>query len=583
MRKVNLVKNPSAEVDTWGTQNASRGTDQAWLGGASYKFSLTNPGAGDPTYMVVGIDLASCNPVVPGQSYQVAFRWRSDRSECKIRCSGLNFMTQAGNDFLTGTTIGGGGDGQLYGGSSVAGTVNVWNTYQRGDYVNSIIAPANAVGARIYISVYLAAAITGTMNVWIDGIHMAPAGSGERIPDYVDGTLGPTYGWDGTPHRSTSYVEVISSAPVISRTRGDLAVRTRLWRSDRYGNMIEPIADRKPYAGEISFNEDTVVKRALTLQVNEPRDFQPFVDWVIPEITIVDVFGVKTKRTFGHYLVTPPSVTSRSGRQSGQIEGKAIEWLLTQSLVGAFTAPAGMDRGAAARALISRLNLNPTQVQIPDTGVLFVEDYTPPPGDTIMTAVTDMLAPAGYYQPWSDAKGVILSRPYRSSVLSASDRVIDTRIHNVLLPEIKETPTWEGRLRNHVIVSREQPDKPTVWGEAWITNPQHPLYHDPDNPDVGFPLELPLSISNNTVETQEQAEAVARTNLADAASMYRKLDLGTIIDLDADGHQLIDLTVAASASKTLYSGIWYRRSWKLVLDGISATMPQELYRTEQFQ
>lgn len=584
-KKVNLVKNPSAEVDTWGIQNAGRATDQAWIGGASYKFSGSNLGAGDPFYMVVGIDLASCSPVVPGQSYQVAFRWRSDRSECKIRCSGLNFMTNAGNDFLGGSTIGGGGDGQLFGGSSVAGTVNVWNTYQRGDYVNSIIAPANAVGARIYISIYLSAAITGTMNVWIDGIHMAPAGSGERIPDYVDGTLGPTYGWDGTPHRSTSYVTPPASMPVVTRTKGTLTVQTTLWVADRYGNKIARVATRKPVAGSVTANEDLDVKRQMALTVNDPLDFAPFQTFLIPEITMADPYGNVTTARLGHFIVTQPTIYSRRGRQYGMVEGQsALEWIYRQMVVGQFVGAAGQDGGDVVRALLMTANPDPNQLAIPKTGVLLASDWKPDPGTPILVAAGNLLNAQNHYVPWCDGDGVLRTRPYRDLSTTPATARWHTDEGTGLLPEIQETPSYE-RMRNAVVVRRLQPDKAPIWYKARITNQSSPLYYDPQNPNIGLGVELAGDpVENNDIETTAQAKALAESLLSEGASYYRKLSLGTIADLKADLHDVIDLEVRdGDNAAPLYDGKWWRRTWTLQLNGISAVMQHELYKAQNWR
>lgn len=355
-----------------------------------------------------------------------------------------------------------------------------------------------------------------------------------------------------------------------------------LWLADRYGNKIEKIQDRQPVAGTITFNEDTATNRALSLTVNEPYLFEPFKDFVIPEITIADAYGTVITRPFGHFIVTPPKTTTAPHRSSGTIEGKsALEWLLSRSQLINFVAVAGRDTGAVAREIGMGIGVNPNQIQIPNTGKILVEDYQPKPGLDRLQAMTDLLVASNHYAPWANARSELVSRPYQDIATVSPVRAWSTDDGATLVPPIIEEPNWD-RLRNHVVVRRVDPNKDPIWEEAWIENPTHPLFHDPENPGIGFPEELGEVVDSNEIETDAEAKALAESLLAEGASYYRKLTVRTLIDMDADAHEIVALTVK-DGSRVAYDGTWWRRTWKVTLSGISAVTDSDLNRTEAWR
>jgi len=567
MRKVNRCLNPRIGADAWslvsnvgGGNAATRAviSDRTWIGPYSYAFTFSAWSAAGFAYVNWGESAAQNPAVTPGEVLYLRVRVWTTHADIQARAN-----LQVQNAAYSGTV-------QSVNGAWSSGPANTWQVLTLGP----VTMASGAAWARLQVELRTVGAGAVGNTLVISGMHFGP-----DVGDYLDGDMGPAYHWDGVPGRSTSYVDLPDPRTPVLRTQGALAVETALWLADRYGNKLERIAQRQPVTGTIQFNEDTATNRALSLTVNEPYLFEPFRDFVIPEITIADAYGTVITRDFGHYVVLPPKTTTEPQRVSGTIEGKgALEWMLSRSQLVTYTADAGRDTGEVAREIAMGIGVNPNQIQIPNTGKVLVEEYQPKPGIDRLQAMTDLLVASNHYAPWSTGTGELVSRPYQDIAVISPVRSWSTESGAQLVPPITEEPNWD-RLRNHVVVRRIDPSKEPIWADVWITNQTHPLFHDPDNPEIGFPEELGEVVDSTEVETESEALALARSLLAEGASYYRKLTLRTLIDMDADAHEVIALTVM-DGSRIAYDGSWWRRAWKVTLSGVSAITDSEIYRVE---
>ncbi|MGI8548111.1 MAG: LamG domain-containing protein [Gemmatimonadaceae bacterium] len=357
---------------------------------------------------------------------------------------------------------------------------------------------------------------------------------------------------------------------------GAYAVQVVLWRASRDGRKLELVPSSIPVSGVISANEDTQVKRTLSLSVNDPHWLTPYNDYVIPEITLTDASGVRAIRQMGHYIVLPPSTTLTPGRLTGTIEAQGVIFLLANdTLDDGLLVLTGTDTGAAARQIALDGGLTSMQIALPDTGVLLAANLFLPPGMTRLTAITNLYSTAGWYAPWSDATGIIRTRHYNSTgVLTPRIRYSTNDANMKLVPPIGETPDV-SRLRNRVTVRNLSPNKPVIYWTEEITNQSHPLHHD----NIG--LWLSETVDDGQIPDEAAAKAKARALLANGASYYRKVTIETVPDLDADLHDVIGLDVTHGG--LTYDGAWMRRTWKLNIGGIVGTTRSELFRTEGWQ
>lgn len=365
----------------------------------------------------------------------------------------------------------------------------------------------------------------------------------------------------------------------ITHPGGAFAVSTELFLSDRSGRKIERIPIDLPVSGRIDFNEDARPARRFSLAVNDPLRLEPFVDYLIPEVVLTDAAGNRQVGAFGHFLVTPPSTRLDTASFTGTLEGKEATWILDNDELGDVTIPAGTDSGAAAREIALAV-MDARQIQLPDTGLPLLEDFSPSPGESRFQVISDLYTASSWHTPGMNGNGVLVTSPYVDIATAPAARSWSSSAGQVtILPPVEETPDW-GRLKNRVIVRNLRPDQPPVFGRAWVQDPTSPLHPDRLG-GGGRPLWLSLTVDDSQVETKEDAEEKAGLLLSYAASWYRRLSVLTVLDLQAGAHETIDLDVVHQGAQ--YDGKWLRRAWSVELRGLTALQTAELTRAERWR
>jgi hypothetical protein len=365
---------------------------------------------------------------------------------------------------------------------------------------------------------------------------------------------------------------------------GLFAVHMTFWRADRYGRRLEQVPSTIPVQGTIEYNADTQIKRRLSVAVCNScfLAFTPWRDWIVPVVTLADGSGWSESRPKGHFLVTPPTTEQTPARLEATIEAQDTCILLANwTFPGTEVIAAGTNCGAAAREIALGAGLLPAQLNLPDTPTHLATDYTIDPGDTALHHINELYNLSSYYTVWSDDFGIVRTMPYHLLAEATPALTLSTHQGRArLVPPIRSEPEW-GRLRNRQTVRNLAPDQEPIFYTAEVTDPAHPLYHDPNDPE-SFPFVLAgETVEDSQIETVEQARARAEMLLDEGASFYRRLTVQSVIDLAADAHQVVALDVRHEGER--YGGNWFRRTWSLQLAGARGIITSELNRAEAWR
>lgn len=360
------------------------------------------------------------------------------------------------------------------------------------------------------------------------------------------------------------------------RATGSFAFTAELWRADRYGNLIERVEDRYPVQGSIAFNQNTSTKRTLSLTVNEPQVFRAYRDFLVPILTLTDPTGQSRSRRMGHYVALQPRGTITPARRSGTIKAKGIEHLLElDTLDGGLAVPAGTDPGAAARDIALGGGFLPSQLNLPDIGEVLVSEMYFDPGTTRLAAINDLYNAGAWYTVWSTGEGILMSMPYQNLQEVAATVRYSTHEGMIrLLGAIEDDPDIT-RIRNRVTVRNIAPESEPIYATAEITNPAHPLHRD----HIG--IVIAETVDDPDMTSPQAALQRAQGLLSEGASYYRKLTIKTVLDLDAEAHQVIELDVPDDLEEL--TGRWWRQAWSVELRGAQAITTHEINRVEVWQ
>lgn len=569
---INLARNPSYEVDSWGTTSGGTwNNERAWTGSGSLKFTFVNPSSGTQQYCVVGDGgVAFSTPVVVGKSYQMAFRWWCNHPAISARCAGFNFMTAAGNDFLSGQTVGNPGfDGQLF--SGVTGLVNDWNIYQRGLYANSIIAPVNAVGMRTYITFTATAAIVGTVVVYLDGVHIIEAGSGELVPSYVDGNQGPYFHFTGTANRSTSYRDPIPTVGPIG-SGGEIVYKTRYYKADK-NNVIGDEISQYIYSGKINTDIDKSVQSTLTIQGYNADVIKAWT-WiaVFTEISYEDGRFERSQR--GLFKLHQPKNTGDDATSVIDVSGDDPSYALDYQFTDTYNIPVGTNVTTALRNLLALAGITWERLPVTSTVTGKVRSYKP--GDKLRDALTSLTSAMGWFSVFADWDGAITTIPYRGTATTAPSRTYTLGQESELVGDIV-TDRKDDSVFNIVIATRTDPKLGTLKAVARNDDPNSPT----STTYVNGPGIRTKLITVNEEVTAATLQKTADQSLADSSVLAAGtikifpdllLKARDVVKLQADATQYPHLVQA--------NGTWLVQNIEQGLTPDKAVMTVQMRRNE---
>jgi hypothetical protein len=189
--------------------------------------------------------------------------------------------------------------------------------------------------------------------------------------------------------------------------------------------------------------------------------------------------------------------------------------------------------------------------------------------------MTDLLGTGSCYAPYANDIGIVQSRKYRNWQAEAADQRWSTREGLNLSWPINESQGWES-MYNKIVVRNLAPEREPIYGIAQINDPTNPLHRD----TLG--MELAQVIDDPQVPDQAAAQQRADLLMADGASRQRKIDATTIVDMDAQPHDMIDMDVWWGNEQVI-GGKWIRRQWKTIVRGVTATTDSQLTRVENWR
>lgn len=365
--------------------------------------------------------------------------------------------------------------------------------------------------------------------------------------------------------------------PSLAGLNAVYATRTRLWRSNRYGDLLNVIADDRPVTGSVTFNINSEITRKFIIDLIDPDEFRPLIDWIIPEVTLVDTTGRTKTQYFGHYSLVKPRVTLNPGSAIGSFEADDVTMLLKQERLNAgLTVAQGRDWGDAARQLALAVGFRDSQVHLPNTGVVATSPFVFDPGFEVYEAINTCYDKAGWNKVVANGRGILTTSKWKSLEQPVVKTVYSNQGSNVLIiPPVEELePDW-SMLFNEVTVRNISPDKPAIYWTARVTNASSPVHER----NIGRVIAR-APIDDNKIETADQARAKAEEVILQSSSYLRRVRLRAVIDMQAEAYDVVRLDI--HEGKQHYTGKWFRDEWTIRLSDGTATIEQVLRRAEQW-
>lgn len=363
----------------------------------------------------------------------------------------------------------------------------------------------------------------------------------------------------------------------IGNTSGVFATRTRLWRSNRYGDLIDVISDTRPITGSVNYNYEADVKRRLTIDMIDPQTFRALRDFIIPELTLVDASGREHVGYLGHFMLNKPTMTLRPGSAIGSFEADDVTILLkSERLNAGYKVVAGRDLGDAARQLAYAVGFRSSQINLPNTGVVATKEINFEPGDEVYGAMCNLYNRSGWYDVVADGRGVLTTQRWLSTDKPNPIRTYRNYGSDIrLLPPIEEeAPDW-SQLANEITVKNINPDEDPIFYTARVKNTNSPVHER----NLGF-VRAAEPISDPDIENNEQARKRAEEELLKRSSVYRRVSVRAVVEVNPGPHDVIALDVRQG--NVALTGKWMREEWTIELGDKASTISMILNRAEEW-
>lgn len=360
---------------------------------------------------------------------------------------------------------------------------------------------------------------------------------------------------------------------------GDYGISTELYRVHRTGDIISRVDPESIGPITITCNEDIATKRVASIATDNPDTYRPFVDHLMPYLTITDPEGNSISGPQGLYMVMPSNSTTNSDGRTGTVECRDLSQLFVMDASPGYMIPAGTDRGAAMRTWIADKGLGVDQVQIPNFGVIQPEDRVWEPGTFLQDAMAEASTGSNFYTPWFDNRGRLVTGPYRPLTSVAPSWIYTNATDDDAADiegAISEQPNW-NRLANKVTVRKVgDQETPSVSYTATNDNPESPASYTRLGVWIAKVVDSPDLVDDDAARVQ------AEQLLSESASQYVKLTLPSFPVVDADLHETVGLEIVTNGQIT-YTGTYWRTGYTLTLDGSRTSFSQELSRVEEWR
>lgn len=268
----------------------------------------------------------------------------------------------------------------------------------------------------------------------------------------------------------------------IVRPYGGLSMRSELWTCDAKGNG-------KGLGGEnltrfldsmvVSYDWLGDVKGSLRVKLRETGIARAIIDCLQPRMILKwrDVSGklFEIDRPLGVFYFLPADKETDEYKSVSDIEAYDGTWVL-----GNLTADAlkrigtGRDYGLEAFSLLN--GRTPMNLNIPHTGEYVVTPRTVRPGDGLSEWANDLMTSANFWDLAARVDGNVTS--YKRTLLSGStaDRVVNSRLGDVVRLPVQDKPDREGWC-NQVHLASNDPEAPLSMRDGYRVS-----FVDPTSP-----------------------------------------------------------------------------------------------------
>jgi hypothetical protein len=398
---INLVRNPSVEKDLtdwtgFGGAVVTRVPSRAWHGGFSAQVVL-------PTTANAGLRIGS----LPG----LGAAGVTEPGLAQVRLSGagvtgLDAHLEA--RYTDGTTV----VGTTLLGPALPGD-DSWIELRLPE------TPPDPTKTLIDYTIVVQRSTSGAaMTFWADGAQIE-IDQGQGISTFAYGGDGlPYYRWSDIPDLSFSIRDPIPRQDRGIGQGGVVTMQPRLYRANFMGELLEDISDGVLSATATADpGRDVAWTLDATMTLDGFRRLTPFVDWLVPTLTVTYPDGSQRSGPLGLYFVLGGNQTRNEFGGTVKVDARDPLWLLSEQ---GYSAPYSVGAGANVIATVKSILAGAVltgdatdarrRYQIDDATIVTSEAKEWQLTDSRLKIINDLLEDAGFFPLYTTKTGIITTR-----------------------------------------------------------------------------------------------------------------------------------------------------------------------------
>ena len=332
--------------------------------------------------------------------------------------------------------------------------------------------------------------------------------------------------------------------------------------------------DLTPYiiSGSVKMDQDLDVKCQGHFVMQEVPGLNFLAEYMMPVIRITED-GVTTDYELAIFRLGWPKRTYSPVSAQWDVDAYDLTvHLLEDMFENPYTVLAGANPVDEAHAIATAAGFD--YVNFPAVSIVMEADKSWEVGTPKLRAVADLLDAGGCWSPWMSNTGWLTSGVRRELADIAIAATYVTDADSLVLPPAS-VETDVTRFANKVIITVKNPDLPEPLSASYTnTNAASAV----SKVSLGGRV-IAKVISADNIQTQAEADARARQECEQAASVYKSGTLVTGLDPERGIHEVYDLQIYRDVGSPLLAGKWWCKGWSMQL-AVGGTMTHQVARVE---
>ena len=336
------------------------------------------------------------------------------------------------------------------------------------------------------------------------------------------------------------------SGPPVYGGGGLISVVGQVFRSNKNNDQLDDLTS-SVQRGRATLDINQPVPWTFQADITTPSILTPYVDCLMPVLTLTYADGSVKTGQVGLFMVMPSPQTSTALITTGKIDGRGLEWILSvDAVVNPFNVNAGVDYLTAVADVIKTTGI--TRYSLPPSGVLTPGPFSWKHGTGKLAIINELLAAAGHYPLTSDRTGRLTSWPV-PDLLTVAPAATYTVANAQVVDAVEFQPLLD-RFCNKVIVIADDAKRHVFTTVLTNSNPANPTS------TAALGITIVKVVQMPKAATTTQTSIMAHRLLDEGSAIYQRIKIKALPDPTRNPREVVDVDLTDQQGNPITTGNW---------------------------